>query len=111
MTVTYSSRRAYIEQVKSGRARTQRDKIMLCYLRHDPTLLTRNQVEEITKIRINAVTGRVNSLIYPDPNDHEVEGPLKVYDHGRCPVSKSEHVEFIGVNWPEEETQQMEMRI
>lgn len=55
------------------------------------------------------MTGRVNSLIYPDPNDHEAEGPLKVFDHGPCPVSKSEHVELIGVNWPIEPVEEIEV--
>ncbi len=56
------------------------------------------------------MTGRVNSLIYPDPADSTAEGPLKVLDHGPCPVSKSERVELIGVNWPLKEVKQMEMK-
>jgi hypothetical protein len=94
-----SSIRAYIDHVRNGGVKRQQDKIMACYLENDPVWLTRNQVEELTGIRINAVTGRVNILLYPDPDDHEIEGPLKVMDHGRCPVSQSERVELIGVNW------------
>ena len=113
MSVKPSSRRAYIEHVISGVARSQMERILECYIMHDPQLLTRNQVEKITGIRINAVTGRVNVLIHPDPNDKEIQGPLRVVDHGPCPVSKSKRVELIGVNWPVEETraEQMEMRI
>ena len=96
-----SSIRAYIEHIKSGGAKTQTDMIMLCYLEKDPILLTRNQVELLTGLRINAVTGRVHLLLYPDPKNHDIEGPLKVVDHGRCPVSQSERVELLGVNWPD----------
>ena len=96
-----SSIRAYIEHIKSGGAKTQIEQIMACYIKHDPYLLTRNQIEKITKIRISSVTPRINILLYPDPDNPDIKGPLKIVDHGRCPVSQSERVELLGVNWPD----------
>jgi hypothetical protein len=60
--VALTSRRAHRDQVVSGRAQTQRERILDC-IRASAVPLTRRQISELTRIPINAVCGRVNVLV------------------------------------------------
>ena len=59
---SFTSRHAYAEQVVSGRATTQRERILEC-LKASAVPLTRRQLSELTRIPLNAVCGRVNVLV------------------------------------------------
>jgi hypothetical protein len=60
--VTTTSRHAHRKQIISGRAASQRERILEC-LRNSAVPLTRRQIAELTRIPINAVCGRVNVLV------------------------------------------------
>ena len=53
---------AFREQIASGRAQTQRVRILECF-RKSAVPLTRRQAAQLTGIPINAVTGRVATLM------------------------------------------------
>ena len=84
MPVKETSVWAYREHLLSGAARIQRDRVYLAMLRHHSPL-TRNTIEMVTGIRINAVCGRVKELL-----DMEViEVSHKAVDpngYGKTPV-------------------------
>jgi predicted ArsR family transcriptional regulator len=60
--VSLTSLHAHQEQVVSGRAQSQRERILEC-LKNSAVPLTRRQISELTRIPINAVCGRVNTLV------------------------------------------------
>lgn len=60
--VSLTSAHAHREQILSGRSATQRGRILDC-LRNSAVPLTRRQISELTRIPINAVCGRVNTLV------------------------------------------------
>ena len=60
--VSLTSTHAHREQIVSGRAQSQRERILEC-LKDSAVPLTRRQVSELTRIPINAVTGRVNPIV------------------------------------------------
>ncbi len=60
--VTSTSRDAYAQQVISGRAATQWERIWQCFLEQQVPL-NRRQVSELTRITINAVTGRISPRV------------------------------------------------
>jgi hypothetical protein len=57
-----TSTAAHQEQIISGRAETQRARILEC-LRASAVPLTRRQISELTRMPINAVCGRAATLI------------------------------------------------
>jgi hypothetical protein len=59
---TYTSLVGYREHVISGKATSQRNRILGCLFESD-TPLDRRQLSVLTRIPINAVCGRVNTLI------------------------------------------------
>lgn len=59
--VANTSRNAYMQAVTDGRARTQREKIVLAL--ETCGGLTRWELHKVTGIRYTSVCGRVNSLI------------------------------------------------
>jgi hypothetical protein len=83
MAVRGTSRSAYQEHVVSGKAVTQRERILEC-LRDAATPLNRRQIHKLTGIPINAVAGRVNALMEEKAGNHALV--RKVYD-GRDPVT------------------------
>lgn len=88
MTVKPTSIMAYRELIESGKAKTQRDKIFACLLHYTDHgfALCRDQIEEFTGIRINAVCGRVNELLE--------DGLVKVAYERESPKTGRE-VEFL----------------
>jgi predicted ArsR family transcriptional regulator len=60
--VSSTSLHAHQEQIVSGRAQSQRERILEC-LKNSAVPLTRRQISEVTRIPINAVCGRVNTLV------------------------------------------------
>ena len=60
--VSLTSTHAHREQIVSGRAQSQRERILEC-LKNSAVPLTRRQISELTRIPINAVCGRVNTLV------------------------------------------------
>ena len=62
VTVRQTSREAYDELVSNGKESSQRARI-LHYLLNRSRPVTRLQISEDTKIRINAVAGRVNAMV------------------------------------------------
>lgn len=62
MSVKETSRSAYIHHVSSGKAMTQRERIMDFLERHQMPR-NRRQIAQMTGIPINAVCGRVNTLL------------------------------------------------
>jgi predicted ArsR family transcriptional regulator len=63
--VSLTSLHAHQEQIVSGRAQSQRERILEC-LKASAVPLTRRQISELTRIPINAVCGRVNTLLASD---------------------------------------------
>src|SRR3970040_1696574 len=59
---TYTSLVGYREHVLSGKATAQRNQILSC-LFESAVPLCRRQIAKLTNIEINAVCGRVNTLI------------------------------------------------
>ncbi len=91
-----SSIRAYLEHVKSGKCTTQRERVMYCILDHAP--VSRDQISKLTGIPINAVCGRVHSLLHPDPDDKTILGPVKI-----------EYLEARWVRLEDEKPEQLEL--
>jgi len=60
--VANTSRLAYEELISSGKALTQRAKILGKLIKH-PDGYTRRQLSYVTSIELGAVAGRVNALI------------------------------------------------
>jgi predicted ArsR family transcriptional regulator len=60
--VSLTSLHAHREQIVSGRGQSQRERILEC-LKASAVPLTRRQISELTRIPINAVCGRVNTLV------------------------------------------------
>jgi len=60
--VSLTSTHAHREQIVSGRAQSQRERILEC-LKNSAVPLTRRQISELTRIPINAVCGRVDTLL------------------------------------------------
>ena len=60
--VSLTSLHAHRDQIVSGRAQSQRERILDC-LKNSAVPLTRRQISELTRIPINAVCGRVNTLV------------------------------------------------
>ena len=87
-----SSIRAYLEHVKSGKCTTQRERVMFCILTHAP--VSREQIEKITGIKLSSVCPRVHSLMYPDPDDPSVLGPVKIAYH-----SEVRRIEYLEARW------------
>jgi len=63
--VSLTSLHAHRDQIVSGRAQTQRERILEC-LKNSAVPLTRRQISELTHIPINAVCGRVSTLLVSD---------------------------------------------
>lgn len=63
--VSLTSLHAHTEQIVSGRAQSQRERILDC-LKNSTVPLTRRQLSELTRIPINAVCGRVSTLLASD---------------------------------------------
>ncbi len=87
-----SSIRAYIEHVRSGKCKTQREAVMLCILTHAP--ISREQISKITGIKLSSVCPRVHSLLEPDPDDKTVRGPVKIAFH-----SENRRIEYLEARW------------
>ena len=96
-----TSIRAYIEHVRSGKCKPQRERVMYCILCRAP--ITREQISKITNIKLSSVCGRVHSLIYPDPEDEKVLGPVKVAFH-----SKKRRIEYLEARWVRLEDEKLE---
>ena len=62
LSVKNTSRRAHHEHVLDGKATTELARILAC-IRDSAVELNRRQISELTGIPINAVTGRVNSVL------------------------------------------------
>lgn len=85
MPVTETSRRAYGDQIRTGRAATQTDRIIECLASHQVPL-TRAAISKLTLIPINAVTGRVAPILEdPDlrdgltrPSPNGARGPARI---------------------------------
>jgi len=102
MTVNPTSIRAYLERVKSrGGFKPQRDLVMICILDHAP--VTREQISNITGIKLSSVCGRVHSLIYPDPYDKTIKGPVKVAFR-----STKRRIEYLEARWVKLEDEKLE---
>lgn len=84
MTVKATSRSSYYQHVITGKAETQRERILACLL-DSAVPLNRRQISELTGIPINAVTGRVNALMEKDRDGYAFV--VKAYD-GRDPVTR-----------------------
>ena len=87
-----SSIRAYLEHVRSGKCTQQRERVMYCILTHAP--VSREMIANITGIKLSSVCGRVHSLMYPDPQDKSVLGPVKVAYN-----SKVRRIEYLEARW------------
>ncbi len=61
---TITSSHAHREHLLSGRMRTQREVILNCILTQGP--VSRRQIKDLTGLEINAVCGRVNTLLKSD---------------------------------------------
>jgi len=85
--VRLTSLHAHTEQVISGRARTQREKILECLRQHNGSL-TRRMISELTRIPINAVTGRVNAMLPADGKIGLVRVAYEEVDPGTARVSE-----------------------
>ena len=100
-----SSIRAYLEHVRSGKCTQQRERVMYCILTHAP--VSREMIAEITGIKITSVCPRVHSLLYPDPDNKKVLGPVKIAYN-----SKVRRIEFLEARWvrlEDEKLEQLEM--
>ena len=86
-SVRLTSLHAHTEQVISGRARTQREKILECLRQHNGSL-TRRMISELTRIPINAVTGRVNAMLPADGKIGLVRVAYEEIDPGTARVSE-----------------------
>ena len=62
---TYTQLVGYTETVLSGKATSQRNRILIC-LFESAVPLTRLQISKITLIRLSSVCGRVNVLLKSD---------------------------------------------
>lgn len=87
-----SSIRAYLEHVRSGKCTQQRERVMYCILCHAP--VSREMIANITGIKITSVCPRVHSLLYPDPDDKTVLGPVKIAYH-----SEVRRIEYLEARW------------
>ena len=85
--VRLTSLEAHTEQIISGRARTQRERILEC-LRQSRGPLTRRMISELTRIPINAVTGRVNAMLPADGKIGLVRVAYEEVDPGTARVSE-----------------------
>jgi len=91
--VTQTSRGAYRGHVISGKARTQRGQIYQLILK-SAVPLNRRQISSLLQIPINAVCGRVNSLIKSDA--------IKVAFVSKDPVT-DKRVEYLQAVWPQKQ--------
>ena len=89
---TYSSLVGYREHVLSGKATSQRNRILAC-LFESAVPLCRRQIMKLTGIEINAVTGRVNTLIKSEL--------VRVAYEARYPAIDGKLVEFLEPTWPQ----------
>ena len=91
--VKTTSIRAYMKSAVDGKLKPQRLRIYDC-LMDSAVPLTRRQISKLTGIEINAVTGRVNSMI-------SSERPLiKVAYIGNDPATGN-RAEFLEPVWPQ----------
>ena len=65
---------------------------MYCILTHTP--VSREMISKITGIKLSSVCGRVHSLLYPDPQDKSVLGPVKIAYH-----SEVRRIEYLEAQW------------
>lgn len=65
MTATYTSLTSHRHHVLSGKATSQRNRILTC-LFESGVPLSRRQIQEITRIEMGSVTGRANTLLKSD---------------------------------------------
>lgn len=89
---TYSSLVNHREHILSGRAGTQRDRILAC-LFESAVPLTRLQISHLTGIRLSSVCGRVKPLLDP-------ERPLLRIAHEAPDPTTGRLAEFIEPVWP-----------
>ncbi len=59
---TYTSLTSYRQHVMSGRSSSQQAQILACLIEQEVPL-SRRQIKVLTGLEINAVTGRVNTLL------------------------------------------------
>ena len=78
---------------------------MYCILTHTP--VSREMISKITGIKLSSVCGRVHSLLYPDPDDKSVKGPVKIAYHSE--VRRIEYLEAQWVRLEDEKPEQLEL--
>ncbi len=107
-----NSTRAYIKKVLSpGGCKAQRDKCFKAVLDNHPTPLNNRMIKNLTRLEINIVSPRVNSLVVPPPKDPDREMPLKDLGTWKDKVTGYE-TRFVGLNGEyEPRTIQFEMSI
>jgi hypothetical protein len=88
---TYTSLVGYREHILSGKATSQRNRILAC-LFESAVPLCRRQIAKLTNIEINAVCGRVNTLI-------KSELVRVVYE--AVDPATNRLAEFIEPTWPQ----------
>ena len=89
--VSLTSLHAHQEQVVSGRAQTQTEKILDCLLSVDA--LTRRQISELSRLPINVVCARVDVLIK--------SGRAHVAYEDKDPGSLASSSQFIEATMPQ----------
>ncbi|KKL59362.1 hypothetical protein LCGC14_2216150 [marine sediment metagenome] len=100
--ISYTSLTAYRESVLDGTVTAQHGKIMRVFYKFRGVLLNRRQVSELTDLKINAVTGRVRSLID--------SGLLEVGPEKRDPIT-GRKVEYLKPVLPVPEHRQRRLEL
>lgn len=93
--VTATSRSSFYDNVISGKARSDRERIFLCVADHQVPI-NRRQISELTGLPINIVTGRAYELLenYRKENEYKY-GDLVVAYIAEDPVTKARRVEYL----------------